>query len=91
MTLAEIKRMNPMWFGRGNKAFFHDVSYKACNWHGKSYLMRLTYAWTDMFGQPKRLHCRVNKVDAQGKIGNLYPDEFVDYDDARKWIRSKEC
>ena len=31
MTLAEIKRMNPVWFGGGNKAFFNDVSYKACN------------------------------------------------------------
>ena len=69
VTLADVKRANPIWFVAGNKRFIGDVSYKVL--HGKAtgrpFLVRATNAWTDMFGQPKKLHYRINPINGRGK------------------------
>jgi hypothetical protein len=56
-TMSEVRAAQPNWFSRENRRFFNDVSYKLL--HGKvsrkPYLVRATYQWSDMFGQPKTL------------------------------------
>jgi hypothetical protein len=87
-TLTDVKEANPQWFDRGNKRFFGDVSYKVL--HGKKskkpFLVRSTYAWTDMFGGTKRLHWRVNLLKDNLKIDNLIDKQFLDLDDVKDWL-----
>ncbi len=89
--LRQIKEANGQWFSRGNKRFFGDVSYKA--YYGKKsgnpYLVRATYAWSDMFGRPKILHYRVNKVNSDTKeIESLTDDTFNDIFAVKAWLRN---
>jgi len=61
--LQYISSQNPGWFNEKNREFFNDVQYWA--YHSKSgdpYLVRSTYAFTDMFGGPKTLHYRINII-----------------------------
>jgi len=88
--LRDIKAANPSWFSRGNKRFFNDVSYRAYYGKatGKAYLARSTYAWTDMFGEPKRLHWRINDInqdtlEIEGLIDDIFPDIFA----MKAWLR----
>ena len=88
MTLTDIRTMQPDWFSRKNKRFFGDCSYKLL--HGKvskkPFLVRATYAWSDMFGSPKRLHYRVNTIKDDLHIGNLVEQSFSDMDDVKDWL-----
>lgn len=87
-TLTDIRQAQPGWFSRSNKRLFGDVSYKVL--HGKvskkPFLVRATYAWTDMFGSPKRLHYRVNTINDDRHIGNLVDKTFSDMDDVKDWL-----
>ncbi len=88
--IRSIKQANPKWFERGNKRFFNDVSYRAYygKTTGKAYLVRSTYAWSDMFGQPKRLHWRINNVNQETlEIENLLDDVFPDIFAVKHWLR----
>ena len=71
--------------------FFHDVSYKIL--HGKvshkPYLVRSTYQWSDMFGQPKRLCYRINRIKDDLTIGPLLDRQFRDMDDVKDWLESE--
>ena len=88
--LRQIKEANQDWFSRGNKRFFNDVSYRAYYGKktGKAYLARSTYAWTDMFGEPKRLHWRLNNVNQDTlEIESLLDQEFKDIFEVKAWLR----
>ena len=89
MTLSELKQANEGWFSRGNKKFFGDVSYKVLHSKktGKPYLIRSTYAWSDMFGQPKRLHYRINTIKEDSTIGNLIANIFSDIYAVKDWLK----
>lgn len=88
-TLTQVKAAQPEWFSRKNKRFFGDVSYRVL--HGKRsgtpYLVRSTYAWTDMFGQPKRLHYRLNPIKPDLDIGMLIDQQFRDLDAVKAWLK----
>ena len=89
--LRDIKNAQPDWFSRGNKRFFGDVSYRA--FYGKAtgtaYLVRSTYAWSDMFGQPKKLYWRINQVDQDTlKIGDLLDCTFDNIFQVKAWLRT---
>jgi hypothetical protein len=88
MTLSELKQHNALWFDKGNKRFFGDVSYKVLHSKvtGKPYLVRSTYAWTDMFGAAKRLHYRINPINGF-EIGPLVDKKFKDLDAVKFWLR----
>lgn len=88
--LRDIKMANQGWFSRGNKSFFNDVSYKAYygKTTGKAYLARSTYAWTDMFDQPRRLHWRINNINQDTlEIESLIDKEFTDIFAVKAWLR----
>ncbi len=89
ITLADVKEAQPEWFSEGNMRLFNDVSYSLR--HGKTshqpFLVRSTYAWTDMFGASKRLHYRINPVNPDTlKIQSLIDREFKDLDELNDWL-----
>ena len=89
--LRDIKAANEGWFSQGNKRFFGDVSYRAYYGKktGKAYLVRSTYAWSDMFDQPKRLHYRINSVNQDTlDIESLIDQEFSDIFAVKAWLRN---
>ena len=88
--IRAIREANPNWFSRSNKRFFHDVSYRAYYGKatGKAYLVRSTYAWTDMLEEPKRLHWRINAVSQDTlRIVGLLDDTFNDIFAVKAWLR----
>jgi hypothetical protein len=87
-TLSDVRAVQREWFSRKNKRFFGDISYKVL--HGKAtkrpYLVRSTFMWSDMFGQPKQVRWRVNELKEDLRIGPLVDDIFRDYDDVKEWL-----
>lgn len=88
--LRAIKEANPTWFSKENKRFFNDVEYKAYYGKatGKAYLVRSTYAWTDMLGEPRKLHWRINNLNQDTlEIEPLNDDVFGDIFEVKAWLR----
>lgn len=88
--LRQIKEAQPEWFSRGNKRFFGDVSYKGYYGKktGKAYMVRSTYAWTDMFGEPRRLHWRINNLNQDTlKMEPLIDIEFPSLQAVKEWLK----
>ena len=87
--LRSIKENNIQWFERGNKKFFGDIAYKA--YYGKTsgnrFLVRSTYAWSDMFGGKKTLHYRINTINDDFTIGNLLDAVFSDMTVVKEWLK----
>ena len=91
MTLSQLKANQPEWFSRKNKRFFGDISYRVL--HGKvsgePFLVRSTYAWSDMFGQPKTVSWRINHITGEAiadrKIGDLVDEIFKTLSHAKQW------
>ena len=88
-TLSDVRAAQPEWFSRKNKRFFGDVSYKVLHSKktGEPYLVRGTYAWTDMFGSPRRLHYRINPLDDKLDIRPLVDVIFADLWEVKRWLR----
>ncbi len=88
--LRQIKAANGQWFSRGNKRFFNDVSYRGYYGKktGKAYLVRSTYAWTDMFDRPKVLHYRINNINQDTlEIEPLIDQTFNNIFEVKAWLR----
>lgn len=91
-TMTQVRAAQPNWFSRSNKRFFGDVWYRL--YHGKvsrkPFMVRATFAWSDMFGRQKTLHYRVNEVNAETlQLGNLVDKSFRDLDDVKEWLREQ--
>lgn len=73
ITLSQIKQANSQWFSKGNKQFFGDVRYWVYSDSDKDlYLVRSSYAWSDMCGGSRKLKYYINTVDKGTlKIGSL--------------------
>jgi hypothetical protein len=88
--LRDIRAANGHWFSLGNKRFFNDVSYRGYYGKatGKAYLVRSTYAWTDMFGKTARLHWKINNLNQDTlEIESLNDQEFQDIFAVKAWLR----
>jgi hypothetical protein len=90
-TLSEVKARQPEWFSRKNKKFFGDVSYRIL--HGgvskKPFLVRSTYAWSDMFGRPKTLHWKINRLKDDLEIGELLNQDFMGLELVKYFLRGE--
>jgi hypothetical protein len=89
--LSQVKAANGEWFSRGNKQFFNDVSYRAYYGErtGKPYLVRSTYAWTDMLGGAKSLHWRINNVNQDTlEIESLIDEIFPTLSAVKDWLKN---
>jgi hypothetical protein len=87
--LSKIRAAQPTWFSPENKRFFNDVKYYAYKSKrtGKPFLVRSTYMWSDMLGQPKTLYFRVNQVDRETLIiESLIDNVFKTLEDAKNWV-----
>ena len=92
-TISEVRAAegNRNWFDRKNKKFFNDVGYWTLKGKtsGKTYLVRSTYAWSDMFGNQKRLHYRLNELDQETlKVGHLIDWTFDTVCDVKQWLKN---
>jgi hypothetical protein len=87
ITLADVKGNNPHWFNPRNKRFFGDLSYRILHSKGKAYLVRLTNAWSDMFGQPKQPHYRINPISDQLEILPLLEGKFDTIEEVKDCLR----
>ncbi len=91
ITLAAVRARQPEWFSPQNKRFFGDVSYRVLygKLTGQPYLVRATYAWTDMFGGPRRLHYRINELADDLTIGSLFDEQFVSIQIVKDWLKGR--
>ena len=90
MKLQDIKQAQPDWFSLKNKRFFGDVSYRALRGKasGKVFLVRSTFAWSDMCGGDRRLHWRVNEIDQDTLIiRGLIDKSFSSIDSVKDWLK----
>lgn len=86
LTLDQVRRHNRKWFGDGNAKFFGDLEYYVMHSDdGTPYLVRLTTAWSDMFGGKKVRHYRINYIEGL-TIGSLIDDEFKTMEDVEDWL-----
>lgn len=94
ITLQEIINKQPEWFNKGNRKFFGDRSYwlRYSN-KGNRYLVRSTYAWTDMFGSKKTLYYCINNINNDLTISGFVEDSnflhirFENMEDVNKWLK----
>lgn len=89
--LRTVKEAQPHWFSLKNKRFFGDVSYRVLRGKksGEAFLVRSTYAWSNMFG-PKRLHYRINVINQETKkIGDLIDDTFTSIYAVKNYLKNK--
>lgn len=88
-TIQEVRKANRKWFTPGNKKFFGDVAYSVrhSSVTGKPVLVRSTYAWSDMFGQSRKLHWRINPLDDDLQIQPLVDEQFASLDAVTFWLR----
>lgn len=88
-VLNAVKKTNQQWFAPGNKEFFGDIDYQIMygKQSGERYLVRSTYAWTDMFGQPKTKHYRINYINDNLKIGQLVDILFKSKEEVKDWLK----
>ena len=89
-TIEQVRNANVQWFSPKNKKYFGDRSYSVLHSKtGKPYLLRSTYAWSDMFGKPRILTYRINKIDPETlKIGSLIDAEFTERKEAKDYIKN---
>ena len=90
--LQRVKQDNRQWFSGSNMRLLGDKSYTVRHGEsGKVYLVRLTDAWTDMFGDKPTRHYRVNELslDGEWKIGKLFDDVLKNQSQVTTWLRGK--
>lgn len=87
-TIQKVIEAQRGWFAWVNQKFFNDVSYDVRHSvvTGKPYLVRSTYAWTDMFGKARRLHWRINPLSDELLIQPLIDTEFKTLDEVKQWL-----
>ena len=87
-ALREVKARQPGWFSLANKRFFNDREYFVYySFSGQPYLVRSTYAWSDMFGQPKTLKYKINELADDWEIRPLVDEDFKDLEAVKFWLR----
>jgi hypothetical protein len=91
VTLSALKEAHSTWFSPENKRFFNDVEYRVL--HGKTshkpFLVRSTYAFTNMFGKEPKLHWRINPIEPDTlKIMPLIDDQFETLEEVKDWLEN---
>lgn len=63
ITMADLRTANQLYFKRGQKQFFGDVSYAIIKVNGKHYLRTYSSGWSDMFCRQKSFFYYVKPID----------------------------
>jgi hypothetical protein len=86
-TISELKLAHPRYFAKGNAKFFGDVGYRILHSkHGAPYMVRKTYAFTDMFDGVRKPHWRVNPIGANLAILPLVGESFDSLQAVKAWL-----
>jgi len=86
-TITELKQNNKNWFSPENKRFFGDLRYFVLtDKDGTSFLIRETNAWTDMFDGVKKTHYRINSINEDLTIGDLFDDVFKTEEEVKTFL-----
>ena len=90
VTLSDVRAAQPNWFSRKNKRFFGDIQYWVLHSpKGKPYLLRSTFMWSDMFGQPKTIRYRVSAIKPDTlEVDGLVDEIFHTREAAKEWIKT---
>ena len=95
ITLEDIRNKQPEWFSIKNKRFFGDINYwLKYSKSNKPYLVRSTYAWSDVFGNKKEKNYTINEINEDLKIGCLIMDKdylhfkFPDMNSVEAWLNN---
>jgi hypothetical protein len=87
VELNDVIRKNPRWFDGREMKIAGDVNYWLRRKRDRLYLLRSTYAFTDMLGGRKRLHYRLNRIDPDTlKVGSLVGPEFANTQEVGAWL-----
>jgi hypothetical protein len=87
--LSKIKAQQPGWFGAETRRFFNDIKYYAYRSKitNKPYLVRSTYVFSDMFGNPRTISFRVNPINPDDfDIMPMTDDVFETLQEAKTWV-----
>ena len=91
-TLTELRSLNKKWFLPSNKKFFGDLKYWLLS--GKrsrnKYLVRKSDCWSDMFGNSKKYHFRINPISVDGTIENVLDDEFETLEEVKQFLKENK-
>ena len=88
LTITALRQANTKWFSPENKQFFGDLEYRVL--HGKSktpYLVRRTYAWSNMFDGIRKSHWRINPIGVDLSILTLHDEIFESLDDVKQTLK----
>lgn len=90
--LRELKADNKDWFSPQNKRFFGDIGYMFYySQSGEAFLARSTHQWSDMFGEPKKIFYRLNKLEQKEggnyRIGELLDEQFESLTELKNWLK----
>lgn len=91
LSLKQVKAHNGEWFSRKNKRFFGDIRYwtKQGKISCHTYLIRSTFAWTDMFDHEKSLHYRINPINPDTfEIEPLIDGIFPSIHSINEWLKT---
>lgn len=88
VTMPELERANPIYFADGKKEFFGDILYKTHEHAGRSYLVTLTYGFSDMFGNRKRSHYRITPILSDKTLGDLIDQQFKNLKEVTTYLNN---
>ena len=94
ISLDTLVSKNRTWFAPGNASFFGDKRYFTMTGKqsGKTFLIRYSSAWSDMFDKEKKYNYYINYIDDDLKIGTFVekdhlPAEFRTLDNVKDWLQ----
>ena len=91
VTVAQVRNANAVWFSRENRRFFGDISYKILHDKQKNgYLVRQTYGFSDMFGNPKVAHYKVNPLGPNLEILAMLDEFFESLAEVKQTLKEKK-
>ena len=88
LTITALRQANARWFSPESIKFSGDLEYRVL--HGKSktpYLVRRTYAWTNMFDGIRKSHWRINPIGVDLAILGLNDEIFLSLDDVKQTLK----
>ncbi len=91
VSLADVKRANSVYFAKGQKEFFGDISYRILtSSDGLKWLITETFGFSDMFGaENKRAFWTAKAVNMETlKIASGHK-EFKTLDDVCAWLKKQ--
>ena len=92
VSIADVRQANPMWFDKRTVRFMGDINHRIL--HDKQrqpYLVRLTYAWTDMFGGERIAHWKINPIGQNLELLPLDDRIFRTLADVKKALAESEA